>query len=312
MIANEIQSDEKGAKTHARRRARARKSCSGEATIELLAGDAEVREMPAKLVDMSDYGVGFETVAPVEVGSRVAISSQFFNSSATASCRREARVVHCALQAGKVYRSGACFEREKASGPGADLEDTVARAGAGPLPDHYEVLQISVHADPEMIQRAYTVLLERYGDAAEESRNTEALRLIEAAHHVLSDPERRAAYDVQHQKRAPHWQSSSKSGRASPGEEEKETRRDILAALYTVQKAQTGGQDGLTIKELEDLLLCPREHLEFHLWYLSGKSQVALTGHSRFVITPEGVDIVEEQPRRAAPDLALLESAHLS
>jgi hypothetical protein len=45
---------------------------------------------------------------------------------------------------------------------------------------------------------------------------------------------------------------------------------------------------------------------------LSGKSQVALTGHSRFVITPEGVDIVEEEPPRAAPALALVESARFS
>jgi hypothetical protein len=311
MIANETQSDRKGAKTRALRRARARKSCSAEAKIELLAGDAQAREMSAKLVDVSDYGVGFETTAPVKVGSRVAISSQFFNSSAIASRRREARVVHCALRDGNVYRSGACFDGEKASGPGANLEDTVARAGAGPLPDYYEVLQISAHADPEMIQRAYTVLRERHAAAPGESHNSQALRLIEEAHGVLSDPEKRAAYDVQHQKRAPHWQSSSKSGQAGAAEEENRTRHDILAALYAVQKAQTG-QDGLTIKELEDLLLCPREHLEFHLWYLSGKSQVALTGHSRFVITPEGVDIVEEEPPRAAPALALVESARFS
>jgi len=310
MIANEIQSDGKGAKTQALRRARARKSCSAEAKIELLSGDAEVRDMSAKLVDVSDYGVGFESTAPVEVGSRVAISSQFFSSSAMAS-RREARVVHCALRAGNIYRSGACFDREKAFGAGANLEGTVARAGTGPLADYYEVLQISAHADPEMIQRAYTVLRERHAAAPEESRNAQALRLIEAAHGVLSDPERRAAYDVQHQKRAPHWHSSLKSGQAGAAEEEKRTRHDILAALYAVLKAQTG-QDGLTIKELEDLLLCPREHLEFHLWYLSGKAQVALTGHSRFVITPKGVDIVEEEPPRATPALALVESARFS
>jgi hypothetical protein len=311
MITNEIHSDGKGAKTQVLRRARARKRCSAEAKIELLADDAEAREMSAKLVDVSDYGVGFETAVPVIVGSRVAISSQFFNSTATASRRREARVVHCALLAGNIYRCGACFEREQTAGPTANLEDTVARAGSGPVADYYEVLQISAHADPEMIRRAYTVLRERHAAAPGESHNARALRLIEEAHGVLSDPEKRAAYDVQHQKRVPHWQSSSKSGQAGTAEDEKRIRRDILAALYAVQKAQTA-QDGLTIKELEDLLLCPREHLEFHLWYLSGKSQVALTGHSRFLITPGGADIVEEESPRVAPGPALAEPARFS
>ena len=47
------------------------------------------------------------------------------------------------------------------------------------------------------------------------------------------------------------------------------------------------------LRELESMLGCPREHLEFTLWYLKGKAVLEPTDHGHFTITPEGVDDVE-------------------
>jgi hypothetical protein len=44
---------------------------------------------------------------------------------------------------------------------------------------------------------------------------------------------------------------------------------------------------------MEDLLGCPREHLEFCIWYLKGKGHVLASDNGRFTITPDGVDATE-------------------
>ena len=48
----------------------------------------------------------------------------------------------------------------------------------------------------------------------------------------------------------------------------------------------------MTIHEFEDLMGCPREHLEFSLWYLKETGSVSRTG-GRYFITAQGVDRVE-------------------
>jgi hypothetical protein len=45
--------------------------------------------------------------------------------------------------------------------------------------------------------------------------------------------------------------------------------------------------------EFEQLLGCPREHLEFALWYLKGKGYVKRGDNGRFTLTVPGSDEVE-------------------
>lgn len=70
------------------------------------------------------------------------------------------------------------------------------------MQDYYETLQVHPHAEPEAIQAAYLRLRERYDPAKLETAADELQLLarrrrdeIERAFTVLSDPERRAAYD---------------------------------------------------------------------------------------------------------------------
>jgi hypothetical protein len=48
------------------------------------------------------------------------------------------------------------------------------------------------------------------------------------------------------------------------------------------------------IRDLEELLGCPSEHLEFTMWYLKQKGQVVGPDNGRYSITAGGVDKVEE------------------
>jgi len=75
-------------------------------------------------------------------------------------------------------------------------------SGAGDE-DMYAVLEVAPHARPEVIEAAFTVLRE----AACRDNSPKGSRLlvqINRAHHVLSDPDRRRAYDAHRPHREPH------------------------------------------------------------------------------------------------------------
>ena len=66
-------------------------------------------------------------------------------------------------------------------------------------PDHYRVLQIDPRAEPEIVQAAYRRLAAKYHPDVNPDAPEMALRRmqqINAAYHVLSDPQRRADYDL--------------------------------------------------------------------------------------------------------------------
>lgn len=51
---------------------------------------------------------------------------------------------------------------------------------------------------------------------------------------------------------------------------------------------------GLGIVELERLLNCPQQHMEFHAWYLREKGWILRTDNGGLAITATGVDAVSE------------------
>ena len=64
-------------------------------------------------------------------------------------------------------------------------------------PDYYAVLQVDPQAEMEVIQAAYRRLAAKYHPDVDPSpKSSERMRLLNAAHEVLSDPEKRKAYDL--------------------------------------------------------------------------------------------------------------------
>jgi curved DNA-binding protein CbpA len=120
------------------------------------------------------------------------------------------------------------------------------------------------------------------------------LRLMEA-YKVLTDPERRAEYDV-------CWQAERNRPMGVFGrkefigglEGEANRRLGLLTLLYSRRRINPD-HPGLSVLDLERSMATPREHLGFTLWYLKDKGLLAQNETSDFVITHLGVDFVEEK-----------------
>ena len=161
--------------------------------------------------------------------------------------------------------------------------------------DYYETLQISKNADQETIQRVFRMLAQRFHPDNLDTGNDEKFREIHEAFLVLSDPAKRAEYDIRHETfRQERWRFIAAG---PPGETdfgvEQQLRFMVLEILYSRRRTDPY-RPGLSQLELQEMLGRPREHLEFTLWYLAQKKLVTRGDQSNLVITSEGIDFVEE------------------
>jgi DNA-binding IclR family transcriptional regulator len=86
---------------------------------------------------------------------------------------------------------------------------------------------------------------------------------------------------------------------------ERARRRGILDLLYTARVNQAD-QPAVSLHELEELLGCPREHLEFSLWYLKENGMLTRNDSGRYSITAKGVDQAELDESRPLNHARLL------
>jgi len=161
--------------------------------------------------------------------------------------------------------------------------------------DFYDVLQISANAEPETINRVYRMLAQRYHPDNQQSGNESRFRIITAAYAVLSDPEKRAKYDVLHQKqRDDRWRLIA-SGAQTENDFEMEqiVRLSVLEALYTKRRLEPSNP-GIPFRDFEKMTSRPREHLEFTIWFLQKKKFVEFDDKSRLSLTVEGAEYLEQ------------------
>ena len=164
--------------------------------------------------------------------------------------------------------------------------------------DYYEILQVSPNAEPDTIQRLYRLLAQRFHPDNQESGDAVRFRELSEAHQVLTDPERRARYDVRyHEQRKDRWRLVSAGSKAEDDFAlEQMFRLTLLEALYTRRRLEPDSPT-LYALDLESLLGRPREHLEFTIWYLLQKKFVTRDDQSRLMITADGVDYLEQNYR---------------
>jgi curved DNA-binding protein CbpA len=164
--------------------------------------------------------------------------------------------------------------------------------------DYYEVLQVSSNAEPDTIHRVYRLMAQRFHPDNQETGDDARFRTIHEAYVILSDPEKRARYDVAHaaQKQS-RWRMVTAGVKAEEDFElEQITRLTVLEALHTNRRLEPGAE-GLPMTELEALIGRPREHLEFTIWYLVQKKLLQRDDSARMVITADGVDFLEQNYR---------------
>jgi hypothetical protein len=92
---------------------------------------------------------------------------------------------------------------------------------------------------------------------------------------------------------------------AAAKESEKSKRREILELLYTARRSQPG-QATVNLHELEELLSCPREQLDFSLWYLDQSGLVDVSKNGEYSITVNGVNYLEAEEAADLQDERLL------
>ena len=161
--------------------------------------------------------------------------------------------------------------------------------------DYYEVLQISVNADPDTIHRIFRILAQRYHPDNQATGDEQQFRTLSEAYEVLSDPARRAQYDVHHsEQRRERSKLIAEMVRVQTDVEfEQLARMTILEALYARRRLEPR-EPGVLDADLEELVGRPREQLEFTLWYLSQKRLIDRQDGSRITITVDGVAYFEE------------------
>jgi len=174
-----------------------------------------------------------------------------------------------------------------------------------PLPDYYEILQVSPRADRETIERVFRHLANRYHPDNRESGNAEKFAELVSAHDVLSDAAQRASYDVSYERvREARWRIFSQDSATSEIANDSRVRLAILSLLYVARRNNIL-EPGVGIIELEKILSVPTGLLEFQMWYLRENGWVERLTSGHFAITAPGVDKLFELggPQKAGPAL---------
>lgn len=161
--------------------------------------------------------------------------------------------------------------------------------------DYYETLQVSANADPDTIHRLFRILAQRFHPDNQATGDTELFRRLSEAYEVLSDPARRAQYDVHHsEQRRERSQLIAEMIRVQTDVEfEQLARMTILEALYA-RRRLSPREPGVMDADLEALVGRPRDQLEFTLWFLSQRRFIDRQDGSRITITVDGVAYFEE------------------
>jgi curved DNA-binding protein CbpA len=162
--------------------------------------------------------------------------------------------------------------------------------------DYYEALQLSPNADAETISRVYRILAKRYHPDNTESGNAEKFATIADAYKVLSDPEKRLAYDVRYEADRASMMKIFDDASSSDSFATDERLFDGILSLLYMSRRRDVLRGGLGIVHIERSLGCPREHLEFHTWYLRQKGWIERMEESgKLTITAAGIDHVIER-----------------
>ena len=161
--------------------------------------------------------------------------------------------------------------------------------------DYYELLQISPSAEPETIHRVYRLLAQRYHPDNQQSGNAERFHTIHEAYTVLSEPERRARYDITYAERQQQrWRLAAGPAKIENDYELEQVIRLTVLEVLCAQRRAEPSRPGVFFTDLEALTGKPREHLEFTIWYLAQKKFLHRSDSSHLTITVDGIDYLEQ------------------
>lgn len=271
--------------------------------VELKDGMGRSRWITADLVDVSEGGVCLSVMTPLNVDQRVMVRGGFLSQNGRGEHRdmNPMCVRWCMDSLGGAFRVGLEFE------DGQSNQQSEKREAVQIEPDEidcYEFMELSPNASRETIDRVYRMLAQRYHPDNSETGNADMFVQLAEVYRTLSDPERRAAYDARYRSmKRLQWKifDQSETSRSRVGEKRK--RQGILGLLYS-KTLHDPDRGSMSVLEMEELLGCPREHLESALWFLRGKGHIARGDNARYTITVDGFEAYENADADQSPDPA--------
>jgi curved DNA-binding protein CbpA len=156
--------------------------------------------------------------------------------------------------------------------------------------DLYEILEVSPNASQRTIERMFRYFAQRYHPDREGTGDADRFRQIAKAYGTLKESESRAKYDSRHKTNVDYqWSLMEEAGNDDNFDKDRMIQERVLSVLYTKRKRDPR-EPGLGPFQLERLIGCPHEVLDFHLWYLRDKGLIMLIEDGSVAITADGVD----------------------
>ena len=175
--------------------------------------------------------------------------------------------------------------------------------------DYYDVLQLSQGADAETVERVYRLLAKRYHPDNQGSGDSARFAAVHDAYQVLSDPKRRAEYDVKYdENRSMQWRIFDQGSAHDGREEDRRIFHGVLSLLY-VARRRDPQQGGLGTVTIEKLLGVPRQHLDFPIWYLRQRGWIETLDSGQLGITVSGIDKLSDRELSIPEDRLLAASS---
>lgn len=263
-----------------RQSARQRVGAGVKVTFWVEGKDGAWGRQEAEVGDRSAGGVGLVVRAGLVAGQSVMLEGEGFGGGSGG--RQKGEVKWCRPTVDGRFRAG------------IELVPVGDKQGES-FVDYYEVMELSAAASVETIHRIYRILAQRLHPDNAETGSSEAFKKLVEAYRVLSDPEKRAAFDsTRGVQQKVQWKVFDQKTATPSVEQEQEKRRAVLKALY-LKRLREPENPGMNLIEMEALLGTPREHLDFTMWFLKEQGWAVRTDNGRYSITVKGVEQAEKQ-----------------
>src|SRR5260221_2412500 len=176
--------------------------------------------------------------------------------------------------------------------------------------DCYEILEISPNANSGSLERMFRYLAQRYRPDNPDTGDRLRFDLVLEANATLKDPAKRAQYDIHYKQHSGLRSKLAEEAGDSKGiDRDVEIQEKLLSIFYT-KRRQNINDPGVADFELERLLDCPAEYLEFHLWYLKAKGWIGRTDNGMLAIPIEGIDLANSEHHHKVTSKLLMDRSH--
>ncbi len=252
-------------------------------------GSATSRLQARFLGHLNDGGVKLEVTVALGPGTTVSLAGQIASPEGPLPFLGQFRVFSCVLSGIGKYQASLMPQLVKPEQP----EPRTANKALGV--DYYEVLQVSRNADIDTIHRVFHLLAQRFHPDNSVTGDDAKFRQAVEAHRILSNPDLRAAHDLQlleeHHVRVRIF-DSLESTQGVQAEIRK--RHGVLKVLYT-HRMMNPSSPSLRGRDFVELLGCPVEHLEFAIWFLRENKFLQRGDNNSYEITWQGVEAFEAE-----------------